>query len=129
MSVYVDTLVQYTEGAVQTAARAVSRRNGHRWCHMIADTTDELHALASRIGLKRAWFQGDHYDLTPGRRAAALAAGALALERRPFVEKLLAFRKASGVATPSSATSSTPASSPASSWTRQPRRGSAHRSS
>lgn len=60
---------------------------------MIADTVDELHALAARIGLKRSWFQGDHYDLVPSKRAAALAAGATELPRRPFIEKLRAFRE------------------------------------
>ena len=42
---------------------------------------DELHALARAIGMKRAWFQSHplmpHYDLTPARREAALAAGAV----------------------------------------------------
>jgi hypothetical protein len=55
-----------------------------RWnesCHLLADTLDELHALAGRIGLKRAWFQSHgtfpHYDLTRPRRARAVAAGAI----------------------------------------------------
>ena len=34
------------------------------WCHMATDGGfDELHAFAARLGLRRAWFQGDHYDL------------------------------------------------------------------
>ena len=37
---------------------------------------DELHAFAARLGLRRAWFQGDHYDLPPHGRAAAVALGA-----------------------------------------------------
>jgi hypothetical protein len=47
---------------------------------MWADTPAELHAMASRIGLKRGWFQDDprlpHYDLTIKRKAAAVKAGA-----------------------------------------------------
>lgn len=93
MGVYVDGLVQHASTAVAPAARFVSQRAGHRWCHMVADTVDELHALAARIGLKRSWFQGDHYDLVPSKRAAALAAGATELPRRPFIEKLRAFRE------------------------------------
>lgn len=81
MSAYVDVLMTHASEHVGPAARRTSERNGHRWCHMIADTEDELHALARRIGLKRAWFQADHYDLVPGRRAAAIAAGATELER------------------------------------------------
>lgn len=49
-------------------------------CHMVGDTAEELHALAEKIGLKREWFQNrrrlPHYDLTPAKRAAAIAAGA-----------------------------------------------------
>jgi predicted kinase len=37
---------------------------------------DDLHAFAARLGLRRAWFQGDHYDLPPHGRAAAVALGA-----------------------------------------------------
>jgi hypothetical protein len=88
MGVYIDALIQHDAAAVPAAARLVSHRNGHRWCHMIADTEDELHALATKIGLRRAWFQGDHYDLTPGRRQAAIRIGAIALDRRAFVQKL-----------------------------------------
>lgn len=67
-------------------------------CHLIADTNEELHALAAKIGMRRAWFQakasGPHYDLTASRRVLALAAGAVELDDRAFVEKLRAWRKA-----------------------------------
>lgn len=50
-------------------------------CHMVADTLEELHAMAQKIGLRLAWFQPrrrlPHYDLTPGRRVEALRCGAL----------------------------------------------------
>lgn len=93
MSVYVDALVTYPPTSVQPGARAVSRRNGHRWCHMIADTEKELHAMARLIGLRPAWFQGDHYDLTPGRRGLALDHGAVELDRRTFIDKLRQVRR------------------------------------
>ena len=54
-----------------------------RWSHLTADTDDELHALAARIGLRRAWHQKSpphsrsHYDVTESKRAAAIAAGAI----------------------------------------------------
>lgn len=50
-------------------------------CHLFTDTLDleELHAIAAKIGMKRAWFQDSrsapHYDLVPRRRAAAVALG------------------------------------------------------
>lgn len=50
---------------------------GTRWCHMVADTLEELHAFAGRIGVGRRWFHKGHYDLSPGERLSAIAAGAL----------------------------------------------------
>lgn len=39
--------------------------------HLVADTYDELHAFAKKMGLKREWFQQQsrwpHYDLTTKR--------------------------------------------------------------
>ena len=50
-------------------------------CHMTADTLEELHAMAAKIGLRRDWFQAKssapHYDLTASKRARALEAGAV----------------------------------------------------
>lgn len=58
-------------------------------CHMLADTLDELHATADKIGLKRSWFQPrsfPHYDLSKSRRALALRNGALEISRVEVVE-------------------------------------------
>lgn len=57
-------------------------------CHLTADSEHELHDLASRIGLHRAWFQPrskPHYDLTPAIREHALAAGAIFMPAREQV--------------------------------------------
>lgn len=76
--VYVDELFCLQARGAQ--ARRVGERNGHQWCHMWADTPEELHRMAHRIGMKREWFQEHpklpHYDLTPSRRRLALALGA-----------------------------------------------------
>jgi hypothetical protein len=45
-------------------------------CHMIADTEDELHTMAARIGVARRWYQGDHYDISLRKRALAVSYGA-----------------------------------------------------
>ncbi len=54
-------------------------------CHLVADTLDELHAIAKRLGLRRDWFQDGrnlpHYDLTAGKRVAAVGMGARELSR------------------------------------------------
>lgn len=83
MTVYVDQLNRYN--------------GGNRWCHMIADTVDELHAMAERIHMKREWFQGmpehfPHYDLMPRRRHWAINFGAVELGNRDFVRKMQELR-------------------------------------
>lgn len=62
-------------------AKFVGTRTGHRWCHMWCDAggEDELHTMASRLGLRRAWFQPKrgfpHYDLVPSKRILAVRFG------------------------------------------------------
>lgn len=64
--------------------------------HMIADTEEELHALAHAIGMKRSWFQQNastpHYDVSRTRRAMAIEAGAVELDRPAFVEVIRRIR-------------------------------------
>jgi hypothetical protein len=75
-----------------------------RWTgggHLQADTADELHAFAARMGLVRQWFQSqagrpekDHYDLTREGRELALASGAVAEDRRAGARRRRAIREA-----------------------------------
>lgn len=71
MSVYVDD--------------AVHLWRGRRWAHLMADTLEELHALAERLGIPRHRFQdkrsGAHYDIDAALRERALALGAVAISR------------------------------------------------
>lgn len=89
MTVYVDDL---TDWGWKLRGRKVAS------CHMFTDAVelDELHAMAARMGLRRAWFQehrlAPHYDLTPSRRADAVAFGAVELDRQQSVEVRLARR-------------------------------------
>ncbi|HEX7444590.1 MAG TPA: DUF4031 domain-containing protein [Acidimicrobiales bacterium] len=55
-----------------------------RWSHLIADTDQELHDFAARMGMRRAWFQDKtgrphhgHYDVPERARAEAVACGAV----------------------------------------------------
>lgn len=52
-----------------------------KMCHLLADTDDELHAMADQIGIARRWYQdttsGPHYDIALSKRALAVAAGAV----------------------------------------------------
>lgn len=56
-------------------------------CHMLADTDDELHAMADRIGVARRWHQKpgthhSHYDVCLAKRALAVQAGAIEITQR-----------------------------------------------
>ena len=59
-----------------------------RSCHLVADTVDELHDFATRLGMKRAWFQDGrypHYDIVASRRVKALRMGARVITARGWV--------------------------------------------
>ncbi|BAP94500.1 hypothetical protein [Aurantimonas phage AmM-1] len=67
-----------------------------KMCHMFADSTAELVAMADRIGVARKWIQHagtprEHFDVAMSKRALAIAAGAKAITRRE-VGQLLADR-------------------------------------
>lgn len=52
-----------------------------KMCHMVADTSEELLAMADRIGVDRKWIQDagtyrEHFDIALSKRALAIAAGA-----------------------------------------------------
>ena len=85
MAVYVDSLIVF---GGDSAPRCFRNKPN---CHMYADSLEELHAMASKIGLKRAWFQDSktlqHYDLTPSKRALAVANGAMEHNRLQSVAK------------------------------------------
>lgn len=53
--------------------------------HMGADTEAELHAMAAAIGVKRKWFQGDHYDVCQQKKDLAIRAGAVEVTQRQMV--------------------------------------------
>ncbi|MBI1349638.1 MAG: DUF4031 domain-containing protein [Actinomycetales bacterium] len=64
---------------------------GRVWAHLVSDTSvDELHAFASRLGIPRRAFQGDHYDVTDELRECAIAEGARAVDSRTVVRALRA---------------------------------------
>jgi hypothetical protein len=67
---------------------------GMKMSHMIADTEDELHAMADRIGVARRWYQGDHYDICQSKRQLAIQLGAIALNRMQLGRLAIAQRRA-----------------------------------
>jgi hypothetical protein len=73
MAVYVDDMNESIMGSYKIA----------QMCHMLADTDDELHAMADKIGLDRRWWQspdkasGSHYDIPSASRTLAVQHGAI----------------------------------------------------
>lgn len=94
MSVRVDAVFEFEPRTAQ------AKRHGSRWCHLWADAGEvaALHAMATKVGLRRSYFQPakhalglDHYDLTPSKRAAAIRFGAVETNLRKWLaEKRLA---------------------------------------
>ncbi len=73
-----------------------------RWSHLVADTVEEFHDFATRMGMRRALFQDRparphhaHYDIPERARAEAVARGAVELTWREL-GRMLRDRKASG---------------------------------
>lgn len=85
--VYVDGLVKYT----MSHNPALGKRLGCFWCHMWADSVEELHSFAQGIGMKRSWFQNHkrfpHYDLVPSKREEAVQRGAQECTLRKWYRK------------------------------------------
>lgn len=57
-------------------------------CHMMADTVDELHAMADKIGVVRRHFQDTkykHYDICLSKRILAVRYGAIELDAKELV--------------------------------------------
>ncbi|MFN3854507.1 MAG: DUF4031 domain-containing protein [Phreatobacter sp.] len=77
MAVYVDEPIWHWQGL--------------RWCHLLADTEEELHRFAARLGVHRLVYQGPpkttapHYDLTGFERRRAIALGATVASRQEIV--------------------------------------------
>lgn len=69
-----------------------------KMCHMLADSIDELHSFAKKIGMKREWYQPKstpHYDLSKSRRLLALKNGAIEIGPEEVVEIIHKYRDGS----------------------------------
>lgn len=77
MAVYVDPPLWPAHGTV--------------FSHLVSDTSlDELHAFAKSAGIPERAFDGDHYDVPERRYQDLLSAGAIPVESRILVRKLIA---------------------------------------
>lgn len=67
-------------------------------CHMLADTLEELHTMAAKLGVRR-WFQAEgsfsHYDICLSKRQLAISLGAIELKTNKEVAEMMRhFREA-----------------------------------
>lgn len=67
-------------------------------CHMFADSTEELLAMADKIGVQRKWLQHpgtirEHFDICLSKKAKAIQAGASEIDYPGDVKKLMDARK------------------------------------
>lgn len=84
MTVYVDN---FRAPAILCGVRG-------RWSHLTADTQDELHTFAARLGLQHIWYQQRckmarcdpcphwHYDIVDAKRQTAIQLGAKPVDIR-----------------------------------------------
>lgn len=70
MACYVDSLRDYPDAGLRHT----------RYCHLLADTREELHAMADALGMPQRFFQDHpwrwHHDLPEHLRDRAIALGA-----------------------------------------------------
>lgn len=91
MSVYVDPLMPTSPSQTWHWTHS---------CHMSADTEEELHEMARKIGLRREWFQNHHiaalrhYDLTTSKRVLAIQNGAQEIDWLEYGRRIHAGRLA-----------------------------------
>jgi hypothetical protein len=67
--------------------------------HMVADTDEELHAMAGQIGVARRWHQKagtphSHYDICKSMRVKAVELGAIEIGNAKLAEIIRAKRAA-----------------------------------
>lgn len=97
MACYVDAVRHYPDAGLRYT----------RFCHLLADTRDELHDMADALGIPRRFFQDHpwrwHHDLPEHLRGRAVELGAVEVTMQE-VGTLLRRRRASASAVSSVST-------------------------
>ena len=92
MTCYVDAVRSYPDAGLRHTD----------FCHLLADTREELHEIAAALGVPRRFFQDHpvrwHHDLPAPLRDRALELGAVEASREQVVALLRARRAAATVA-------------------------------
>ena len=91
MTVYVDTMRAPFKGMLM--------------CHMIADSEQELHAMAAAIGMQRKSYQRDHYDVSMEMKQLAIQRGAPEIGMRELAAMVFLGRAGQPMGDPETAVS------------------------
>lgn len=90
MTVYVDDMY----------LRPMGRLGRMKMSHMVADTLEELNAMADKIGVARKWIQDAdmghgwvHYDVSMQARQKAIEHGAVAITLRELALMTMEWKK------------------------------------
>lgn len=90
MAVYVDDMYKSPMG----------KFGRMKMSHMVADTLDELNAMADKIGIARKWIQQSelgqgwvHYDVALSARTKAIEHGAIPITLRELSMKCMGWKK------------------------------------
>ncbi len=90
MPVYVDDMYLYPMG----------RFGRMKMSHMVADTIEELHAMADKIGVARKWVQKEHlgkgwvhYDIAMEKRTKAIEHGAIPITMKELAHMTYAWKQ------------------------------------
>lgn len=70
---------------------AINKYGDMKMSHMIADTLDELLAMADKIGVSRRWLQTGsypHFDICQSKRKLAIRHGAIGMSSKELVMKI-----------------------------------------
>lgn len=87
MTVYVD------DAYIPAKVRSGSLTHESRWCHLTADSTEELVSFAVSLGLQAKYIQyrgtwKEHFDVTEPKRRLAVSKGAVEVNYREHVLKM-----------------------------------------
>jgi len=87
MTVYVD------DAYIPAKVRSGRLTHDSRWCHLTADSTEELIAFAVGLGLQEKYIQfrgtwKEHFDVTAPKRRLAVAKGAVEVGYRARVMEM-----------------------------------------
>lgn len=65
--------------------------HGRLWAHLVSDTSyAELHAFAAAAGIPERGFDHDHYDVPQEKYDDLVAAGALPVDSRELLRRIVA---------------------------------------